>query len=191
MNLEIKLSLINPDEISNNSTPISNMPYDESFDFDNSDYVSSDNLEMSDDTIDIENLINDLSYNENSNKNFSEIKTKYDILTPEIIEQHDNIKNNDINCKIGDGKFEYITDEFTRDMIKNAWQAITLTEMWGFISQDIDNLSYSNDERFKLIFKKMEEIGYNGHSGFSFGCTIRNMQYIAKNGEDKFKELYI
>jgi hypothetical protein len=33
----------------------------------------------------------------------------------------------------------------------------------------------------------MEELGYGGHSGASFGCTMRNMQYLAEHGEEKFK----
>jgi hypothetical protein len=33
----------------------------------------------------------------------------------------------------------------------------------------------------------MVELGYNGHSGSSFGYTMRAMQYIAQNGEEKYK----
>ena len=46
----------------------------------------------------------------------------------------------------------------------------------------------SRDERILIITKKMEELGYKGHSGFSFGWTMRNMQYLAQNGVEKFKE---
>jgi hypothetical protein len=34
----------------------------------------------------------------------------------------------------------------------------------------------------------MEQLGYYGHSGSSFGLTMRTMQYIARNGEEKFKK---
>jgi hypothetical protein len=35
----------------------------------------------------------------------------------------------------------------------------------------------------------MEELGYDGHSGASFGWTMRTMQYIANHGEKKYKEI--
>jgi hypothetical protein len=36
----------------------------------------------------------------------------------------------------------------------------------------------------------MVELGYDGHSGCSFGYTMRIMQYIAKYGEEKYKKDY-
>ena len=92
--------------------------------------------------------------------------------------------------KIGDGKFEYITDIFEREMLVNAWQAITLTNNWDFVAQDINSFMWSQDSRIDDISRKMEELGYDGHSGASFGCTMRNMQYLVQNGEEKFKELF-
>jgi hypothetical protein len=47
---------------------------------------------------------------------------------------------------------------------------------------------FSNDPRVKIIYDKIEELGYTGHSGSSFGCTMRTMQYIATYGEKKFRE---
>jgi hypothetical protein len=86
------------------------------------------------------------------------------------------------------GKFDYIKDDWTRDMLINAWQAINITETWDFVKQEIDSFMFSNDPRVKIIYNKIEELGYTGHSGASFGCTMRTMQYIATHGERKFKE---
>ena len=86
------------------------------------------------------------------------------------------------------GQFDYIKDSWSRDMFINAWQAITLTETWDFVKQDIESFMWSDDPRVKRIYNKIEELGYMGHSGASFGCTMRTMQYIAKYGEKKFKE---
>jgi len=87
------------------------------------------------------------------------------------------------------GKFEYISDEWERKMLINAWQAITMTENWNFVKQPIESFSWSNDPRINIISNKMVELGYNGHSGSSFGCVMRAMQYIANNGEEKYKEM--
>ena len=86
------------------------------------------------------------------------------------------------------GQFYYIKEDWIKNMLVNAWQAITLTELWDFVKQDIDSFMFSNDPRVKIIYDKMEKLGYTGHSGSSFGCTMRTMQYIATHGEKKFKE---
>jgi hypothetical protein len=96
--------------------------------------------------------------------------------------------NNYLN--IGNGNFNYVPSIWERDMYKNAWQAITLTSMWDFIKQDIHSFNFSTDPRLDIISEKMAEIGYNSHSGASFGCTMRQMQFLAKFGEEKFKERF-
>lgn len=87
------------------------------------------------------------------------------------------------------GQFEYVKDRHSREMLVNAWQAITLTENWDFVRQPIDSFMFSNDPRVNIIGQKMGELGYDGHSGASFGWTMRTMQYIANHGEKKYKEI--
>ena len=91
--------------------------------------------------------------------------------------------------KLIPGKFEYIKDISTKEMLSNAWQAITMTENWNFVKKPIESFSWSNDPRINIISNKMVELGYNEHSGSSFGYTMRAMQYIAQNGEEKYKEM--
>jgi hypothetical protein len=106
--------------------------------------------------------------------------------------REENSKSNDKNLKdkIGDGNMEYIKNQNTRDMCTNAWKAITLSNNWDFVAQDIDSFMWSNDPRIDEIIEKMIEFGYNGHGGNSFGHTMRNMQYLIRNGEDEFKKLF-
>jgi hypothetical protein len=47
---------------------------------------------------------------------------------------------------------------------------------------------WSNDKEVNLIANKIIELGYDGHSGFSFGWTMRQLQYIAINGEEKYMD---
>ena len=89
---------------------------------------------------------------------------------------------------LGNGKFEYVQDVWMREMLINAWQAITTTETWDFVRQDTDSFMFSSDPRVNIIGKKMEELGYTGHSGASFGLTMRHMQFIAKHGEEEYKK---
>lgn len=84
------------------------------------------------------------------------------------------------------GQFMYIKDKHSREMLVNAWNAINQLELWNYMRRETYSYMFSDDEEIDIITKKMEELGYNGHSGFSFGWTMRQMQYIAKNGEETY-----
>jgi hypothetical protein len=86
------------------------------------------------------------------------------------------------------GEFEYMV-EHSRIMLQTAYRAITLTENWEFMKQPIDSFMLSSDTRVINIYNTIETLGYYGHSGFSYGWTMRQIQFIAKNGEQKYKEL--
>jgi hypothetical protein len=87
------------------------------------------------------------------------------------------------------GQFKYISCKISREMLQNAYKAITLTETWKFVKKDIESFSFSSAPEIWHITNKMVELGYNNHSGSSFGWTMRQMQYIAKFGEESFKEM--
>jgi hypothetical protein len=89
------------------------------------------------------------------------------------------------------GKFDYIKEPSYKDMLVNAYQAITQTETWHFVKKPCESFMLSKDPLIWVISQKMEELGYDNHSGSSFGCTMCDMQYIAQYGEQAFKELYI
>jgi len=89
------------------------------------------------------------------------------------------------------GKFEYVKCAHTREMLANAWQAINLTETWDFVRMPTESFMMSRDDRIWVITAKMEELGYYGHSGNSFGWTLRQMQFIAQHGEARFRKTYL
>lgn len=88
-----------------------------------------------------------------------------------------------------DRLFDYV-DEHTREMLLNAYKAITLTEMWTFMKQDIFSYMWGNNIEIKFISAKMSELGYNCHSGSSFGWTMREMQFIAQYGLEAHRNKY-
>lgn len=91
---------------------------------------------------------------------------------------------------LGSGDFVYVENTNERRMLQTAFKAITLTETWGLVSKPNNSFMFSNDNRIYAIYNKIEELGYGGHSGSSFAITMRNMQYIAQYGEEKFKETH-
>ena len=69
-------------------------------------------------------------------------------------------------------KFDYIKPDSAnyKAMLVNAYQAITQTETWDFVKKDCDSFMFSKDPKIFIIYNKMDELGYGGHSGSSFGC---------------------
>jgi hypothetical protein len=90
------------------------------------------------------------------------------------------------------GQFDYAT-EWDKKMLQSAYQAINILELWSFMKENPgkDGYMWSGDKRIGLIYDKIEELGYTGHSGCSFGITMRDMQFIAKNGEKLFRQNYL
>lgn len=176
-----KLSLFYPDEIEARLTPVSNMPFDESLELRNSDCLLSEAMDKDEFN---KLLVEQLTY-------IADDKTLPPIPPSKEYEEDLQNKKLIINGKnLGNGEMNYIQNEDDKLMMTNAWQAITQTNCWNFVSQDINSFMFSDDYRVSIISRKMEELGYGGHSGCSFGFTMRNMQYLAQNGEEEFKKLY-
>ena len=86
------------------------------------------------------------------------------------------------------GQFDYISDKHSRKLVKNAWRAVQLTETADFVKQPIESFCLSDDPRIWIISKKMEEIeDPPGHTGFTFGWTMRQVQSILQEGEDNYR----
>jgi hypothetical protein len=87
-----------------------------------------------------------------------------------------------------DTLFAFVNNKDLEEMLFNAYNAIQLTETWGFMKKDIETYMWSNKPEITIIINKMAELGYNGHSGTSFGWTMREMQFIAQNGLEAYKK---
>ena len=86
------------------------------------------------------------------------------------------------------GQFDYISDKHSRKLVKNAWTAVQLTETADFVKQPIESFCLSDDPRIWIISKRMEEIeDPPGHTGFTFGWTMRQVQSILQEGEDNYR----
>jgi hypothetical protein len=87
--------------------------------------------------------------------------------------------------------FHYLDDHNMRQMFETAYQAITITELWNYMEKDVDNYMFNSDAEVRIIYDKIEKLGYNGHSGASFGYIMRHMQFIATNGIEKHKQMLL
>ena len=89
--------------------------------------------------------------------------------------------------------FDFIQNDTERILYETALTAITQLELWAFMKNfpENENFMFSNCEEVSQIYNKIEELGYSGHSGSSFGITMRVMEYISKYGIEKFREEYM
>jgi hypothetical protein len=71
-------------------------------------------------------------------------------------------------------------------MITTAFQAIDMLELWDFMELETTSYMMSDDANVRRIYNKIEDLGYWGHSGFSFAWTLRTLQKIAQTGEKTF-----
>lgn len=89
---------------------------------------------------------------------------------------------------VGNGKFEYITDDKARQLFIKAWWAVTLTKQWDFMANEflcVTKMETSTEVH--LIHKKMKQMLYNKTSVFTFCECLRYMHYLAYHGEEVFK----
>jgi len=90
----------------------------------------------------------------------------------------------------GNGQFEFIRDLGDRALYINMHAAITQTELWDWMRTYEPPEGFMNSEAPEVnrINTKMREDPISGnHSGASYGCMMRNMEFIAKNGYEAFK----
>ena len=95
----------------------------------------------------------------------------------------------------GDGEFEFVKDNSTKEFLKSAHRAISLCELWnwmriyephadkGFMWSKTPELDRLNQQMFKDPIN-------SEHSGSSYGFIMRQMEDIAKNGYENFKNRY-
>ena len=77
-----------------------------------------------------------------------------------------------------DTSFKFVNNLNTREILVNAYQAIQLTEMWNFMKKDITTYMWGKNPEITIILNKMSELGYGGHSGSSFGWTMRDISRL-------------
>lgn len=84
------------------------------------------------------------------------------------------------------GDFSFLNAD-EREMLTDAYKAVTMTESWEAMKQDpgAGGFMFSGNEYMKPINAALK---YNDHSGFTYGWTMRAIQFIAANGWDAYLE---
>ena len=79
--------------------------------------------------------------------------------------------------------------ENSKVMVQAGIDAVTGAEMWSWMAEyepeEGNGFMYSDHPNLDKINDRMNRL-YGGHSGSSYGWTMRQLQYIAKNGFDAY-----
>lgn len=94
------------------------------------------------------------------------------------------------------GDFSYLGDDHEISMTRNAYDAVSRTEMWSWLKTynppGGEGFMFSRHPNVAIIGNKMEECpNPPGHSGSSFGFIMRRMQQIAILGEEAYRTKYL
>ena len=91
--------------------------------------------------------------------------------------------------------FEYILYPDSQKYIKDAYEVISRNEWWrpfreALVSRGVnrDGFTFTDDPFYSKIRTAIcsTRIG-GGHSGSSIGCVMRDMEFIALNGEQAYR----
>lgn len=85
--------------------------------------------------------------------------------------------------------FTFISDDDTRRLVINGYHAVTQLELWDWLKsfEPNEGFMWSSHPNISVVMNKMETIDETvGHSGASFGFTMRHLEYIAKNGMEEY-----
>ena len=105
-----------------------------------------------------------------------------------------NIKTYD-ELYYGNGDFDFVKDESIKEFLKSAHKSISLCELWDWMRiytpPPNTGFMWRTTPELDRINKQMWKDPVNGyHSGSSYGFIMREMEFIAKNGYEKYKNTY-
>jgi hypothetical protein len=105
-----------------------------------------------------------------------------------------NIKIYDV-MYYGNGEFDFVKDNSIRDFLKSAHRAISLCELWDWMRiytpPPNTGFMWSKAPELDKLKQQMWKDPVNSyHSGSSYGFIMREMECIAKNGYEDYKNTY-
>ena len=92
----------------------------------------------------------------------------------------------------GNGEFDFVKDKSLKEFLKSAHKAMSLCELWDWMRiytpPPDRGFMWNKPPELDRIDKQMWKDPINSdHSGSSYGFIMREMEYIAKNGYEKYK----
>ena len=89
--------------------------------------------------------------------------------------------------------FHFVSDKQSKDLFISAHCAISSCELWDWLRTDTPiSFMFNNSPEVERLYKALKKDAINDcHSGSSLGLVLRQMEYIAKKGYEKYSEEYL
>jgi len=88
--------------------------------------------------------------------------------------------------------FSYITDSHSRSCIETGYKGVQVSEGWNSIRNFRgESFMLTNDPEINRIMNAVNDEYNGGHSGFSMGWTMRQLQRISRVGVNVFKNEWL
>ena len=89
--------------------------------------------------------------------------------------------------KVEPGDFSFMSNKEWAKTCADGYKAVSKTELWDWLAcyepQPNSGFMFSSHSNLLIISNALE---YDNHSGASWGCMMRTLQYIAKHGWDTY-----
>jgi hypothetical protein len=94
-----------------------------------------------------------------------------------------------ITIKVETYTFDFVNDTLMRYYLLDAFSAVSKAEAWEFLKnyEPKEGFMFSKHPMLTEINKYID----TGHSGASYGMTMREIHYVAKFGYEEYKNNYL
>ena len=90
--------------------------------------------------------------------------------------------------------FSFILDRMSRELAKTSYNSVTALNMWDFFQEfqpeEGKGFMFSSHPKLTELENYIESKYNMGHSGASWGWSMRIIQFIAKNGITKYRQTF-
>ena len=89
-------------------------------------------------------------------------------------------------------RFDFVRNKMEKTVLHDAYEAVNDMNLWDYLKENtFETFTYYDGPHKQLHQELLEKADKNNmHSGSSYGITMRNMEQIAKQGFEVWKQKY-
>ena len=89
-------------------------------------------------------------------------------------------------------RFDFVRNKMEKTVLHDAYEAVNDMNLWDYLKENtFETFTYYDGPDKQLHQELLEKADKNNiHSGASYGITMRNMEQIAKQGFEVWKQKY-
>ena len=90
------------------------------------------------------------------------------------------------------GDFSFVKDDFQRQCLSYDYQVVEKNQLWNYLQLgNTDDSFQFQSASSRALIKFNDYEWYDGHTGWSFGLCMRELEHIAKYGWRSLVDIYL